>query len=243
MIKAFKALGFKETEQDPCFLYRKDCLIVVYVDDVGIAAPNQGIIDQLCEDLRSKPHNLLLSQEGKFEKFLGIMFEKQDDGAISCSQPGLIKKILDATNMHDCKVNSTPCTQTALGSDPDGAPMKETWNYASVVGMLLYLSTNTRTDISYAVSQVARFTTKPKQSHATAVKSIIRYLAGTINKGMILRPTSSMDINAYVDADFAGLYGQEPDDNVQAAQSRTGYVITIAKCPMLWKSQLQSEVA
>ena len=52
-----------------------------------------------------------------------------------------------------------------------------------------------------------------------------------------------MDINAYVDADFAGLYGQEPDDNIQAAQSRTGYVITIAKCPMLWKSQLQSEVA
>jgi len=122
--------------------------------------------------------------------------------------------------------------------------MKETWNYASaVVGMLLYLSTNTRTDITFAVSQVARFTTSPKQSHATAVKSIVRYLAGTINKGMVLRPTALMDINAYVDADFAGLYGQEPDDNIQAAQSRTGYVITIAKCPMLWKSQLQTEVA
>ena len=179
MIKAFKALGFQETEQDLCFLYRHDCLIVVYVDDVGIAAPSQSIIDQLCEDLRSEPHNLLLSQEGKFEKFLGIMFEKQDDGAIACSQPGLIKKILDATNMHDCKINSTPCTQIALGLDPEGAPMKETWNYASVVGMLLYLSTNTRTDITFAVSQVARFTTSPKQSHVTAVKSIIRYLVHT----------------------------------------------------------------
>ena len=95
--------------------------------------------------------------------------------------------------------------------------MRETWNYASIVGMLLYLSTNTRTDIAFAVSQVARFTSSPKQSHASAVKSIVRYLAGTIDKGMIMRPDGTMNINAYVDADFAGLYSREPDDKVEAA--------------------------
>jgi hypothetical protein len=45
--------------------------------------------------------------------------------------------------------------------------------------MLLYLSTNTRPDIAYGVSQAARFTSSPKQSHATAVKMIVRYLIAT----------------------------------------------------------------
>jgi hypothetical protein len=48
------------------------------------------------------------------------------------------------------------------------------------------LSTNTRPDISFAVSQVGRFSSPPKQSHAKAVKTIVRYLAGTTDKGMIL---------------------------------------------------------
>jgi hypothetical protein len=46
-----------------------------------------------------------------------------------------------------------------------------------MVGMLLYLSTNTRIDIAMAVSQVAHFKHfLPKKSSATAVKTIVRYL-------------------------------------------------------------------
>jgi hypothetical protein len=37
----------------------------------------------------------------------------------------------------------TPAGQAALGIDPDGPPMQESWSYCSVVGMFLYLSTNT----------------------------------------------------------------------------------------------------
>ena len=110
-------------------------------------------------------------------------------------------------------------------------------------GGLLWLSTRTRPDIAFAVSQVARFTASPKQSHAKAVKSILRYLRGTIDKGMIIRPTTELNIEAFVDADFAGLYGQEPDHLPEAAKSRTGYVITLGGCPVVWKSQLQSEIA
>ena len=71
-----------------------------------------------------------------------------------------------------------------LGSDPEGSPVKETWKYSSVVGRLLYLSTNTRPEIAFAVSQVAQFNSNPKQSHASAVKMIIRYLSATSDKGI-----------------------------------------------------------
>ena len=64
-----------------------------------------------------------------------------------------------------------------------------------------------------------------------------------MSKGMILRPSNQLDLVAYVDADFAGLHGQEPDHLPESARSRTGYIITLGKCPVIWKSQLQSEIA
>ena len=217
-------------------------MVVLYVDDAGITAPNQAIIDKLLNDLKEK-HNLALTKEGSFEEFLGIQFSRQHDNAIHLTQKGLTEKTLAAAGMTNCSPNKTPCTQLGLGTDPDGEPIQETWNYASIVGMLLYLTTNTRPDIAFAVSQVARFTAAPKQSHARAVKSILRYLRGTSDKGMIIRPTTTLDIEAFVDADFAGLYGQEPDHLPEAARSRTGYVITLGGCPVMWKSRLQSEIA
>ena len=118
------------------------------------------------------------------------------------TQRGLIQKIIKATNMEHCNKNWTPATASALGSDQEGAPMTESWSYPLIVGMMLYLSTNTRPDITFAVSQVARFNHAPKQSHATAVKTIVCYLAGTADKGIIVKLSKTYDIDAYVDADF-----------------------------------------
>ena len=72
------------------------------------------------------------------------------------TQKRLIEKIIETTKMTDCKPNWTPTTQVALGSDPEGELYNQKdWNYASMVGMLLYVSNNTRPDITFAVSQVA----------------------------------------------------------------------------------------
>ena len=70
--------------------------------------------------------------------------------------------------------------------------------------MLLYLSTNARPDISFAVSQVARFLTNPKQSHDQAIKMIFRYLWRTVDCGTIFWPTTAFKVDCYVDADFMG---------------------------------------
>jgi hypothetical protein len=121
--------------------------------------------------------------------------------------------------------------------------MDEFWNYRSIVGMLLYLSTNTRPDITFAVSQVARFNHSPKKSHASAIKTIVRYLHRTADKGTIVTPTGDLSLDCYVDADFAGLHGRDPDHSDTSAKSRTGYIITLGGCPILWKSQLQTEIS
>jgi hypothetical protein len=83
----------------------------------------------------------------------------------------------------------------------------------------------------------------PKHSHEIAIKRIGRYLIGTKDKGMIIKPTSTIDIDAYPDADFAGLYGYEDNNDPACVRSRTGYVITVSGCPIYWSSKLQTETA
>jgi hypothetical protein len=122
-------------------------------------------------------------------------------------------------------------------------PFLGPWSYRSLIGMLLNRSNNTRPDIAFAVHQCARFSHAPKQTHAAAVKTIGRYLLRTRAKGLILKPSGDLAIDCYVDADFAGLWGVENDQDPLCVKSRTGYLITIGGCPLSWTSKLQTEIA
>ena len=237
----FTRLGFKQSHFDKCLWYRKDIMLVQYVDDIGIAATSQEVIDQFVADLRKE--GLALTQEESFAEFLGIKFDNKPDGSINMTQKGLIQKVLETAKMTDCNPNATPTLATALGADKDGKPMTESWNYRAVIGMLLYLSTNTRPDISFAVSQVARFSAAPKHSHASAVKMILRYLKKTQDKGTLVHPSDKLRLDLYVDADFAGLFKREADDDSNSVRSRTGYVILLSGWPIVWKSQLQTHLS
>ena len=241
LIKALKELGLVESKHDPCLMMRKDLIVICYVDDLGIQAPTKEIVDELIAQLRKRGFDLTL--EGSFSEYLGIQYTKVSDTEIKMTQEGLIKKIMETTGMTECNSNRTPTTKEALSSDDHGEPMEDPWNYRSVIGMLLYLSTNTRPDISYAVSQVARFSHNPKKSHASAVKTIIRYLSGSRNKGIIFKRPKTLHMDCFVDADFAGLYGRDPPESPTSVKSRTGYIISVGGCYLLCKSQLQSTIA
>jgi hypothetical protein len=177
-----KRLGFVQSVHDPCLLFKSGMMIVLFVYDGGIAAENPEDVEKVVSDLRS--HAFELTQEGSFSEFLGIKFEYSNDRkTITMTQKGLIQKIIKASKMEDCNPNWTPASTQALGIDPDGEPIDEEWNYRSIVGMMLYLSTNTCPDIAFAVSQVARFSHNPKKSHATGVKMIVLLFGSHLRQG------------------------------------------------------------
>ncbi len=95
----------------------------------------------------------------------------------------------------------------------------------------------------FAVHQCARFTQNPSHKHELAVKWIVRYLKGTRDKGIILKPSDTHAIDCYVDADFAGVWTHDNSHHPSSVYSRTGYTITFAGCPILWLSELQTEIA
>jgi hypothetical protein len=90
-----------------------------------------------------------------------------------------------------------------------------------------------------------RFIHCTKGSHDEALERIGQYLKATGDKGLILHPKSHkvrLDIDCYVDADFAGLWGYEDKQDPSCVKSRTGYVIFIPDCPVLWVSRFQTDI-
>jgi hypothetical protein len=61
---------------------------------------------------------------------------------------------------------------------------------------------------------------------------------------MIVKPTNTLQLDCYVDADFAGLYKCDPDGaSPTSAKSRLGFIILLGGVPLVWRSQLQSEIS
>ena len=91
-----------------------------------------------------------------------------------------------------------------LHKDTDGPDMTLDFHYRSMIGKLNFLEKSTRPDISVSVHQCARFSERPKRSHAEAVKRIGRYLLATKDKGLIIHPNELRYFECWVDADFSG---------------------------------------
>jgi hypothetical protein len=190
-----------------------------------------------------KTEDVTLNKEGSAEGYLGINIQR-NGCQITFTQVGIMKRIIDALSLdskHSTAV-ATPAEKAALGKDIDGPPASGQVNYASMIGMLLYLG-HSRSDILFATHQCARYTFAPKQSHKNALKRIGCYLKGRLDKGLILTPSDDLKIDCYPDADFAGLWNHNDKTDPHCICSRTGYIICLLNCLILLISKLQTEIA
>ncbi|KAL3782482.1 hypothetical protein ACHAWO_005229 [Cyclotella atomus] len=242
----FETLGLRQSDHDPCLFVGEKVTAIVYVDDILFFARDDSDIDNVISALQK--NHVQIRREGTAEGFLGVALEHTTNNGVTqikLTQAGLAKRIVETLGLCSqySTAISTPAEASPLPKDADGAPAAENFNYAAVVGMLLYLSGHSRPDIAFAVHQCARYTFNPTRKHEVALIRIGRYLKGTMDKGTIMTPSSVPRIDCYPDADFAGLYGHDDKQDPHCVRSRTGYVILAFGCPVLWRSKLQTEIA
>ncbi|GKC52308.1 retrovirus-related pol polyprotein from transposon TNT 1-94 [Tanacetum coccineum] len=108
-------------------------------------------------------------------------------------------------------------------------------SYANVVGSLMYVMICTRPDISHDVGMVSRYMHNPRKGHLQVVKWILRYIHNMVDVGLVFEHGSSQWVAGYCDSDYAGYLDKR--------RSTRGYVFTLAKAPISWKSTLQSTTA
>jgi hypothetical protein len=242
--KLTKKVGFVQSAVDECVFYRGKTMYVLYTDDSILAGPDEAEIDQIIKEMRQA--KLDITVEGDLQDFLGVNIERLPDGTIQLTQPHLIDQILKDLRLDGDRVTekSVPASSSKiLSRHTDSPDFDNSFNYKSVIGKLNYLEKGSRSDIAYITHQCARFSQNPKMEHAQALRWLGRYLRATRHKGTILRPCYDKDMEIYVDADFAGNWDANETWDRDTARSRHGYIISYAGCPVIWKSQLQTEIA
>ena len=87
------------------------------------------------------------------------------------------------------------------------------------------------------MSLFSRFLAKLIRSHSKALQGVFRYLAKTLELGIVYSKYNRKGLYAYTDADWAG------STLVGDCKSTSGYVVILAGGPIVWSSRRQSTVA
>ena len=238
---------YTRSKYDPCVYLHKlqdksYIYLLLYVDDMLIASKSQDEINKLKAQLSKE---FEMKDLGEAKKILGMEISRdRKRGKLCLTQKQYLKKVLQQFGINkDAKSVSTPLpphlklsNQLSPKTDAEREYMAKV-PYANAVGSLMYAMVCTRPDISQAVGVVSRYMHDPGKDHWHAVKCILRYIQDTVDIGLIFEQDKSCDqsVVGYCDSDYAG--------DSDKRRSTTGYLFTVAKAPVSWKSTLQSTVA
>ena len=75
-------------------------------------------------------------------------------------------------------------------------------SYLSVIGALMYLASNSRPNISFAVNLLARFSSSPPRRHQNGIKHIFIYLRGIIDMELFYSNESDSQLIGYADVGY-----------------------------------------
>jgi hypothetical protein len=154
---------------------------------------------------------------GLLHYYLGVeVFQRPHH--IFISQSKYAAEVLQRFGMQDCKPVLTPMEQNLKLSKFEGGEKVDSTTYRQLIGSLIYL-TNTRPDLSYAVSILSRFMQEPRDSHWNAAKRVLRYIQGTKDFGLLYTKTKNFVLGGYSDADFAG--------SIDDRASTSGYLMNM----------------
>lgn len=226
--------GFLGSKSDSSlFIYSKAGVLMyllVYVDDIIVTGNNSMAVKRMIEALAVR---FSIKDMGRLHFFLGVEVVHKPDGLV-LTQSKYISEILKKYNMHESKGVLSPMSSSLMLQVSDGSAPADTKQYREILGKLQYLSF-TRPDISFTVNKLSQYMHSPTAMHWQAVKRLLRYLKHTINYGIFLSRTSSLSLQVFADADWAG--------NQHDRTSTSGYIAYLGASPISWSSKKQKTVA
>ncbi|GJZ35730.1 ribonuclease H-like domain-containing protein [Tanacetum coccineum] len=197
----------------------------IRVNDINLTASSSAFLQRIIASLHSE---FSMTDLGSLNYFLGISAQRSASG-LFLSQSKFAEEILEQDHMQNCNPCQTPVdTKSKLGSDGD--PVSDLTLYRSLAGALQYLIF-THPDLSHAIQQVCLYMHDPRDPHFTALKRILRYVRGTLDYGLQLHVSSTTQLTAYTDADWAGC--------PVTRRSTSGYCVFLGDNLLSWSAKRQ----
>jgi hypothetical protein len=208
-------------------------MIGLYVDDIIAFTLDDAYWTTVVTALEEK---YKIKSLGSVKKCLGMNCHFSSEGFFLEQSP-LIDELLEKFKFNQCYPQSTPiAVDHNYFEEGDDCEYSET-QLREIIGSLTWLAGSTRPDISFATNMLARHINKSNSHHAKGIKRILRYLKGTRDYGLEIKPDRTINIEAsvYCDADWAG--------DKTNRKSTTGSILKVVGCPIAWASKQQSVVA
>ena len=235
--EALSTAGFTPSQADDC-LYSNNkslenlCLVIFHVDDFLIASKHDKIIQETAKLMNTK---FELKEIGFLKQFLGVDYMLNEDGIYCVYQTNHINKMLAKLGLSDTKGQKYPL-DPGYHKLEDDRFLPTNGEFRKIIGMLLYISCNSRPDISISVNILAQRVTKPRVIDMQEALRVAKYLASTKHLALKLyNPDVDQNLFAYCDAD----HGENKIDG----KSNSGVMIFVNGALMSWSSRKQTLVA
>ena len=89
----FEENRFEPSKIDESVFYKGNTMFFCYVDDGVFLGPDDDEIDKAINDLKKLKCDL--EEIGDIEDYIGVNFEKKEDGGVKLTQPHLTQQIID----------------------------------------------------------------------------------------------------------------------------------------------------
>ncbi|XP_050909810.1 uncharacterized mitochondrial protein AtMg00810-like [Lathyrus oleraceus] len=120
---------------------------------------------------------------GLMTYFLGIEFHKSEMGLLMHQRRYALEILKKCEIVHCNAAISSAEPRLQLSKNEDEKDVDPT-QYRRLIGSLRYLG-NTRPDLAFNVGIVSRFMERTKVSYIAAVKRILRYVKGSVGRGIL----------------------------------------------------------
>ena len=117
---------------------------------------------------------------------------------------------------------------------PDSGTACYPKRFQQIVRSFIYL-TITRPDVSYPVDMISQFMAQPTMEHLQCAQSILWFVNGTMDRGLLYQATVTNPLVGYTDADWAG--------NASDRRSTSGFAFSLGSVTIAWSSKKQPTVA
>jgi hypothetical protein len=111
--------GFIQSKVEKCLFIRRDCIILIYVDDCLIFSPDRTVLNAITQHLESV---FKITSEDDVAAYLGINISRDARGNLVLHQPGLIDKVIKICGLEtESNAHRTPADQilhTPMPQDP-----------------------------------------------------------------------------------------------------------------------------
>jgi hypothetical protein len=179
--KTLTPASFVVNEADKCGYYRyvggEGVILCLYVDDILIFGSNINMIKEVKDFLSS---NFEMKDLCEADVILNIKLLREGNDGVTLVQSHHVKKVLSRFGYSDYTPAPTPYDPSVL-LRKNRRIAQDQLRYSQIIGLLMYLASAMRLDISFAMSKLNRFVLSPGDDHWRAFERVLHYLKGTMS--------------------------------------------------------------